>query len=468
MARKALFERPLNYDPRPYQLPFWEAMAKGTKRAALVWHRRAGKDKTALNFLIWQAWQTRGIYYYFYPFANQARKAIWEGMGKDGFRFMHHIPGFTDPDAADSIVFSKRDTDMQVQLRDPNNLDQPGSIIQLIGTDNYDSIRGTNPIGCIYSEYADQDPGAWSAVRPILKENGGWAVFIYTPKGANHGKRLWDIAQREGWFSQLLTIEDTGVLTREDVEQEIREGMDAEFAQQEYYCSFSGNVVGSYYGRLLDRFKSNIKAVPWLPMLPVHVAFDLGVDDMMTLWFFQLPDGPDGEIRIIEYIEGRNEGLSFYAREMRTRSYIYGTCILPHDAEKRNPSERTPQQHMESLGFMTVVVPKSNPVAGIDTARSVLPRCVFDEAKTERGIECLRNYKKQLDPKKDTFGKPVHDWASHGADGFRTLATGLDLVIEEDFAKLQKFANSEFTGYSDVDGLQRQLDDFDPYEHRRS
>ncbi len=40
------------------------------------------------------------------------------------------------------------------------------------------SIVGTNPYGCIFSEYALQDPRAWNFVRPILTENKGWAIFI--------------------------------------------------------------------------------------------------------------------------------------------------------------------------------------------------------------------------------------------------------------------------------------------------
>ena len=78
-------------------------------------------------------------------------------------------------------------SDMQIRMRN-------GSIYQVVGSDNYDSLVGTNPVGVIFSEFAVADPKAWDYIRPILAENGGWALFIYTPRGKNHGKKLFDMA----------------------------------------------------------------------------------------------------------------------------------------------------------------------------------------------------------------------------------------------------------------------------------
>ena len=55
------------------------------------------------------------------------------------------------------------------------------------------------------------------------------------------------------------------------------------------------------------------------------------------------------------------------------------------------------------------------------------PRCWFDESKTVRGLECLQNYRRELNEKLGEFrSNPVHDWASHGADAFRYLAVAVD------------------------------------------
>ncbi len=86
-------------------------------------------------------------------------------------------------------------------------------------TDNFDGIMSTNPIGCVFAEYSLQDPRAWDYIRSILRENGGWAIFDFTPRGRNHGYALYQIArklQAEGdptWFAEKLTVDDTHVLS---------------------------------------------------------------------------------------------------------------------------------------------------------------------------------------------------------------------------------------------------------------
>jgi len=124
-----------------------------------------------------------------------------------------------------------------------------GSLFQLIGSDNIDSLMGTNPKIVVFSEYALQDPSAWDYIRPILKVNKGVAIFISTPRGRNH---FWELSRTaettEDWYYQKLTIEDTGVLTPADVEKEKEEGMSEELALQEYYCFPEGQYVMTSQG----------------------------------------------------------------------------------------------------------------------------------------------------------------------------------------------------------------------------
>jgi hypothetical protein len=86
-------------------------------------------------------------------------------MDRSGFKFLDHIPR--------EIRVRTNETDMLIELDN-------GSIIQIVGSDNYDSLMGSNPVGCVFSEYSLQDPRAWEFIKPILRENGGWALFIYT------------------------------------------------------------------------------------------------------------------------------------------------------------------------------------------------------------------------------------------------------------------------------------------------
>ena len=79
---------PHKFRPREYQLPFFRAMDGGKKRAVLLNHRRAGKDKSAFNYMVKEAMKRVGVYYYFFPTYNQGRKILWDGIDKDGFKFL--------------------------------------------------------------------------------------------------------------------------------------------------------------------------------------------------------------------------------------------------------------------------------------------------------------------------------------------------------------------------------------------
>ena len=83
---------PHQFDARPYQENFLFAMNEGCLRSVLVWNRRAGKDTTSWNFMIYKATEKKGIYYYVFPTFAQGRKVLWDGMTNDGFMFLHFIP----------------------------------------------------------------------------------------------------------------------------------------------------------------------------------------------------------------------------------------------------------------------------------------------------------------------------------------------------------------------------------------
>ena len=164
---------PYMWQPWPHQMAFWDAfVVRNTKRNIIVWHRRAGKDQTALNALVVKAHERVGMYWYVFPEYKQGREIFWDGMRDDGRRFRDAIPK--------DLVLRSRDDMMLIELKN-------GSMIKVIGTDNADSIVGPNPVGCIFSEFSLQNPIAWNLVRPILNANNGWAVYVYTPRGRNHG-----------------------------------------------------------------------------------------------------------------------------------------------------------------------------------------------------------------------------------------------------------------------------------------
>lgn len=403
---------PHNFKPRPYQRGLYNCLNDGCKRAIVVMHRRAGKDKVCINIMAREAFKRRGSYFYILPYFTQARRIVWEGLDKDGFRNIDHFP---------RELIARRDN-QQMTLELVN-----GSFVRFLGSDNIDSIVGTNPVGVIFSEFSLHKVEAWNYLRPILIENDGWALFNGTPRGKNHMYRLWQAAQHDPkWYTDMETIEDTGVMTAEQVEDEIRNGMPRALARQEFYCSFDAAMTGAYYGEAMEWADADgrIGQVSWDPNQPVHTAWDLGVDDTLVVICFQQLGNA---IHVIDLVHDNGKGLEFYVKQLRERPYAYGYHILPHDVRVRElGSGMSRLQTLYSLGLQNIVIANRVSIEeGIHTARSLLARCHFNQARCERLIEALKQYRASWDAQKEVYGAPIHDWASDFADAFRMLAIAL-------------------------------------------
>jgi phage terminase large subunit len=389
--------------------------------------------------------QRVGLYWHTFPTYSQGKKVIWDGTTRDGRKFLDHFP--------EDLVASRNDTDMRITFKN-------GSVYQVVGVDDPNRLVGGNPIGIVYSEYSLQNPKAWDLMRPILNENGGWALFIYTARGDNHGKFLYDAArENQKWFSELLTVDNTRreatdpvsgkvllgpdgkpilvpVVTQEQIDEDRKMGMPEELVQQEYYNSFDAPLVGAYYAQqmlLADtpvlnedgtiQSPARISAVPWEPNLPVDTAWDLGVDDETTIWFIQ---EYGHEIRIIDCYEHSDVGLAHYAKILNQKPYAYRKHYAPHDITVRELGSGKSRLHSaRELGIRFIPVPKLHVADGIEAVRNILPRCWFDKEKCKPGIKALRSYRRIYDPDKKVYrDEPFHDWSSHFADSFRTFAVG--------------------------------------------
>lgn len=411
-----------SWRPRIYQRRLWSYLESGGKRAVAVWHRRSGKDEVALNWASTAMVERPATYWHMLPEAAQARKAIWEAVNP------HTGKRRIDEAFPRDVFDTRRENEMLIRAR-------TGATWQVVGSDNYNSLVGSPPLGVVFSEWALADPAVWAYVRPILAENGGWALFIYTPRGGNHGKRTFDAANSEPtWFAERLTVDQTKVIAPEILAQE-RIEYERDFGpedgkslfEQEYYCSFSASNVGSYYASLIERVEKDnrITNVPYDPAVPVYTAWDLGIGDSTAIWFMQLVGK---EVHAIDYLENSGAGMDWYVGELRARGYSYGEHILPHDAQaKEFIAGKTREEHLRSLGFSNLkVLPRASVSDGINAARKLLPRVWFDAKRCSRGIECLREYHREWDDKRKVFhDRPFHDWSSHGADAFRYAALGL-------------------------------------------
>jgi phage terminase large subunit len=405
------------FQPRPYQLPIACALENdGFKKLLIVMPRRAGKDVLMFNLCIRAALRRPGVYYYIFPTYAQAKKVIWQSSTNDGQRFLDFIPP--------SLIESANSQDMSIRLRNQ-------SLIQLIGSDNIDSIVGTNPIFVIYSEAALQDKRAYQFLRPILAANGGTAAFISTPRGKNWFYELFQIAKLSSdWFTYYQTLDDTQHIPLEEIEKDRREGiMSEDLIQQEYYCSWDMGVEGAYYSKYLDQMRLNgrIGDVPHEVGFKVHTAWDIG-NDCTSIIFFQTIGL---SVRIIDHYEnsGTSLGLEHYAKVVLGKTkYQYGRHIFPHDMSvtEWGGIRQTRLEKALRLGLPGILCDRLEIEDGIEAVRSAFSRIWIDENNCSKLLKSLENYRQEWDPKRNIYkGIPLHNWASHAADAMRYLCISI-------------------------------------------
>ena len=424
---------PNNWIPRQDQLDLWEYLEDGGKRAVEVAHRRWGKDDLSLHYTAVAATQRVGNYWHMLPQYNQCRKAIWDAVNpRTGKRRI-------DEAFPHSARTATRNTDMYIEFLN-------GSSWQLVGSDNYNALVGSPPVGITFSEYALSNPQSWAYLSPILEENNGWVVFISTSRGNNHLKTLLDFARVEpNWFAQLLTAEETPVFTPDQLSA-IRREMIATFGeemgealfQQEYMCSFEGAVMGSYFSKQMSeaRKQGRITHVPYQPALEVNTYWDLGVDDSMSIWFVQHLARSHN---VIDYYEASGYGLEHYAKVLKAKPYVYGNHYMPHDAQVREMTNseiaHSRKEVAEALGIKPIIVvnrAKNMDIiiqVHIPAVRNVISQCWFDEKNCAAGISALEAYRAEYDDeKKKLSNRPLHDWSSHGSSAFITFAVGYSAI----------------------------------------
>lgn len=206
----------------------------------------------------------------------------------------------------------------------------------------------------------------------------------------------------------------------------------AELMKREYPShadeAFEHSVEGAYYADKVRELRQDgrIASVPVSKEMPVHTAWDLGMNDQTAIWFFQVFGR---EIRLVDYYEFSDASFSHYAKVLQDKGYWYGEHYGPHDLEVRElfstsemPLTRREIALQQGIAF-TTVSRIQDMRDGREAVRRILPQCVFDAERCEQGIKCLENYRREWNQSKGVYSnQPRHDWASHGAKAFETMA----------------------------------------------
>jgi hypothetical protein len=194
--------------------------------------------------------------------------------------------------------------------------------------------------------------------------------------------------------------------------------------------AFEASIEGAYYSKELAQaeLQGRIGEFKAEPELPVSTAWDLGVGDATSIWFWQKHAG---KIQLVGYYENSGEGLPHYIDVLKQyqqyqqrHGWTYASHIVPHDAKvKEFGTGRTRVEEMMAAGIRPTVCAAHSVEDGINAVRATLPHCYFDEAECSTGIRHLKAYRKDWDAERGVWkDKPRHDSSSHAADAFRYLS----------------------------------------------
>ena len=403
----------IRFPARPYQKPLIDWFRGGGKRAVCVWHRRAGKDRTATFIESELACKRVGLYWHALPEYAQARRVIWDAITKDGQKLI-------DVNFPPAIVKKKHEHEMKIELVN-------GSIWQPVGADNFNSLVGSNPVHVTYSEYAIMNPQAREYLRPIIAENDGTELFISTTRGYNHFYDLAMFAKYSPlWYYSLQTVHDTGVIPVETLDEE-RKTMPEELFRQEFECDFSAANVGAILGRWVEAAEKSGRvndSVEYDPAgAPIEVSSDIGFRDTASWWFWQ--PKADG-YAMVDYDEDSgldaSEWIDRLTDLLDKRGYRLGNIWLPHDARAKTfaTKESPVEQFLKGFGAEKVkMVPQSKKFDRINAARAIMPSVWFNQSRCAAGLKGLRAWAFEWNNETRQFSRdPLHDWASHPGDGF--------------------------------------------------
>jgi hypothetical protein len=289
-------------------------------------------------------------------------------------------------------------------------------------------LRGQYFDGVVLDEIGDQNPKIWNEIiRPSLADRKGWCLFIGTPKGNNHFKDLFDRSSKEiGWAALQFKASETKIIDVEELDAARKEMGDDKY-NQEFECSFNAAVEGSYYGKLINDLEENGRmcAIERDDLCRTYVAWDLGIGDSTAIFVMQVAGQ---EFRVMDHVENHGQGLDWYVEWLKENNWHKAEQLLPHDVEVRElGTGKSRIEVLREAGLDCKVLPRLAVDDGIQAVRRLLPKCWFNMPKVKQGLDCLRNYRREYDEKRNVFyDKPLHDWASHSSDSFRYLALGLE------------------------------------------
>ena len=416
------------YTPRKQQAFIHTELDKH-RFSVLCCHRRFGKTVMLINHLIKSCMTNNNHqprFAYIAPTYSQAKKIAWDYLK----HYTKNLPNT-----------KYNETELRADFFN-------GSRIQLLSSENPDSIRGIYLDGAVIDEASQVSRELVDEViRPALSDRKGWLSLCSTPKGMNNiFYDLYQKAQSEkDWFLYIARASETKLVDADELKAALSVMGQATY-NQEFECSFIGNVKGSIYGELITKLENEkrIARVPHDPSYPVNTAWDLGYNDSTAILFYQ---NVGHAINVIDSYENNNKAFPHYAQILKEKDYTYGEHIGPHDLDQTDfATGRTRREVAYQLGLRFKIAPKLSIEDGIHAVKMLLPRCYIDVDNCKKFINALRHYHRKYKEKDRMYSaKPNHDWSSHFNDALRTLAVGMERSQLQNKIQFQKDYKYEFS-----------------------
>lgn len=455
--------------PRGYQFGVNIALDRGCRYAVLSWPRRHGKDVFSFSYMVKKAMEEIGTYYYCFPTLEDGKEILWDSIttidGRSG--------PMVDLLCPSEIVRRKNNSDHFVELIN-------GSIIRMKGTDS-GKIIGNDGKGFVFSEWQGHKPEMFDYIRPILRQNNGWAIFNGTMRGKeNHLYK--DIIRNEkvdGWFTQWLQPEQTkqyywitpddypeeyklcvnpelkGMINPstgreyDNIQDEVDSGMSYAKAAQEFLNRAITDYEGAYFAIELQIAKRRGRIANFGGLrkdIPVSTSWDIGLDDHMAITLIQ---DIAGKKRVVGYIEDTGKKYEYYFNQLKALKIKFSGHYVPHDAKKRSGENLSSFITVaRDNGFDVRAVPKTNSVKDdIEICRQQFGDWEID--LDGDGVELLYDHLAKYRENAKT-GRPDHsDDSSNGGDSLRTIMMAIHRNIYDEYL------NGEF----DYDSYENYYDD---------
>lgn len=414
---------PLNFEPRDYQAEALAALDMGSVMNVWCWSRRGGKDFTGFGYAVKKMVESPMNVVLVFPTKEQGKNSFWNNTENDGFKTIEHIPA--------ALIASQDNSNMRIVLKN-------GSVFQVMGATEPDSLRGANAKLYIFSEFVDIPAAALDVIRPIIAVNGGQIIIQSTPKidGISGGtfKMLFDraLANPKSYASRITADHYLSKEQLEDIRQDTiaKNGNDFWF-QQEFMCDWGQASSTSYYGVILEDMERNgaVCELAYNKTYPVYTAWDLGMSDSTAVVFFQYYGK---KVYILDYFETHNIGLEPIVKSVMSKPFNITWHFLPHDGTVRDSDAEQRLHKAQEYGLVNSSTLRREPREdGIQRVVAGLPKSSVNRGTTEDMRRKLMLYKRKFNGLTGDYLGPEHKTESHAADAIRYVW----VAIEQEFDK---------------------------------